>query len=703
MAVLTVIPATDVKLNDVRDTLNVNGGSVNNDLSTFFTDGTQPRQKYSGNPPVLVTYYPNAKINRWAKSKPINHTGIQKLSEAQIRAANFGLTASNFTTSTSGGVLVFNGFAQWSHALPLGGANSPYRLSDFCNYNPKAIPPLKPDTEISWNVADGGSGFPLVKVACRYDENTEFDVEFNALTELMQCECGGIIGSSAYLCLICESSSTPQLLVANAYDSLGKKNGGNNQDAFTIDINKFPIALASENYIDTDTDTYGSHYQFVYGLNVITNRGLGKVMYDSTLNAKTLPNYSTNDSALHYNGVHNNTFINFPLGKTVLDVYRYWLISWMYGVVGDFVIKNYYTSENDSQTITMSPNVTTIVPIQLLRGLFKRDVHGNYIGLYRGYADVEFGIKIVNKGASIKIGNKIFEKGYDGQSVTIDFLNNTTFQFQPTGVGHDGLTSCGFPKLRAWKDASNNLIYTQFEAQYLHNEQMSSDDVYRHVYNVSGQLIGDIVSVSDVAGSPATVVYRLNGTNTTFTRSSSEDVTVQEVGGKKYGIWQANTAVPGYVSSIEIEALGELTTTVRLRLNDIDGFLGILGIISPDTTPTEMANYLYYNNGLVSNMKTSTTPTPTYSAQSGDNLEGSCSTPAGTQTKAITFTNGAVYNFDFNSGDKIRILFTHTNTHASPKLNINGYVHPVSFSGNQIEAGWNDFYWNSETDTWILQ
>ena len=77
MAVLTVIPTTDVKLNDVRDTLNVNGGSVNNDLSTFFTDGTQPRQKYSGNPPVLVTYYPNAKINRWAKSKPINHTGIQ--------------------------------------------------------------------------------------------------------------------------------------------------------------------------------------------------------------------------------------------------------------------------------------------------------------------------------------------------------------------------------------------------------------------------------------------------------------------------------------------------------------------------------------------------------------------------------------------------------------------------------------------------
>ena len=154
----------------------------------------------------------------------------------------------------------------------------------------------------------------LVKVACRYDENTEFDVEFNALTELMQCECGGIIGSSAYLCLICESSSTPQLLVANAYDSLGKKMVETIR-MFTIDINKALIALASENYIDTDTDTYVGHYQFVYGLNVITNRGLGKVMYDSTLNAKTLPNYSTNDSALHYNGVHNNTFINFPLGK----------------------------------------------------------------------------------------------------------------------------------------------------------------------------------------------------------------------------------------------------------------------------------------------------------------------------------------------------------------------------------------------------
>ena len=201
MAVLTVIPTTDVKLNDVRDTLNVNGGSVNNDLSTFFTDGTQSRQRYSGNPPVLVTYYPNANINKWSRFKPVSSPKLMSLTLDDIKALNFGLTASNFTTSTSGGVFVISGFAQWSHALPLGGANSPYRISDFCNYNPKAIPPLKPDTEVSWNVADGGSGFPLVKVACRYDENTAFDVEFNALSELMQCECSGIIGSSAYLCL----------------------------------------------------------------------------------------------------------------------------------------------------------------------------------------------------------------------------------------------------------------------------------------------------------------------------------------------------------------------------------------------------------------------------------------------------------------------------------------------------------------------
>lgn len=146
MAVLTVIPATDVKLNDVRDTLNVNGGSVNNDLSTFFTDGTQSRQRYSGNPPVLVTYYPNANINKWSKWKPIPCNAIE-LTQALIANNNAGF----YNLTIAGGGLctlkqIYERAVQvwdesytqfeWLYRVPDGGMSEPFRLGDFRNYDP---------------------------------------------------------------------------------------------------------------------------------------------------------------------------------------------------------------------------------------------------------------------------------------------------------------------------------------------------------------------------------------------------------------------------------------------------------------------------------------------------------------------------------------------------------------------------------------
>lgn len=46
-----VLPTTDLKYEDIRDTLNANGGSVNNDVSTAFKTS-------SG-------------INVWSKHKPV--------------------------------------------------------------------------------------------------------------------------------------------------------------------------------------------------------------------------------------------------------------------------------------------------------------------------------------------------------------------------------------------------------------------------------------------------------------------------------------------------------------------------------------------------------------------------------------------------------------------------------------------------------
>lgn len=139
MAVLTVIPTKDVKLNDVRDTLNANGGNVSDDLTTFFTDGTQSRQKWSGDPLALVTYYPNANINKWAKYKPIRNSKLLPL-YADYLANNGSMSIESINPliqDTAGFAFldtIRNGIDGYTHLLPQGGASEPYRLTDYRGY-----------------------------------------------------------------------------------------------------------------------------------------------------------------------------------------------------------------------------------------------------------------------------------------------------------------------------------------------------------------------------------------------------------------------------------------------------------------------------------------------------------------------------------------------------------------------------------------
>lgn len=135
MAVLSVLPATNLAYSDIRDTLNANGGSVNNDVKTAFAA--------------------NANINMFAKYKPSN-----------IGAVNF--TKDNpgaFVIDSWDGQLVTikdkwwigkNGTCNinipiidnlednspddtpWSYIPVSGGQDSPYRLGDFAEYDPKA-------------------------------------------------------------------------------------------------------------------------------------------------------------------------------------------------------------------------------------------------------------------------------------------------------------------------------------------------------------------------------------------------------------------------------------------------------------------------------------------------------------------------------------------------------------------------------------
>lgn len=130
MAAHNIIPSTNVLMADIRDTLNANGGSVDNTLGSFFKD--------------------TAKINKWAKYKPVSYKGDFPLNGVQWKGdANssiWGMLVSilNDARSQNGGKDVYdrplNYDYNYKYNRPVGGVNSPYRLQDFCGYYPKAKP-----------------------------------------------------------------------------------------------------------------------------------------------------------------------------------------------------------------------------------------------------------------------------------------------------------------------------------------------------------------------------------------------------------------------------------------------------------------------------------------------------------------------------------------------------------------------------------
>lgn len=132
MAVQTVIPSSNVLAADIRDTLNEAGGSVTNDLVTFFQSG--------------------AKANVWAKNKPFRYKLNFGVTDAIRKQASYGVGNIPYFTNTSNmasfmydnSATPTNGAqsSYFAHLLPRGGENEPYRLEDFVGYYSDATPPI---------------------------------------------------------------------------------------------------------------------------------------------------------------------------------------------------------------------------------------------------------------------------------------------------------------------------------------------------------------------------------------------------------------------------------------------------------------------------------------------------------------------------------------------------------------------------------
>lgn len=121
MAVKEVIESSSVLLEDIRDTLNANGGSVGNDASTFFTE--------------------SANINMWAFYKPYAYSDVTtKLTDTQIKGINCGFEVKQIASYTSLPSVMDGGMNGWSYTLPSGGSSSPYRCGDYVGYYAASMP-----------------------------------------------------------------------------------------------------------------------------------------------------------------------------------------------------------------------------------------------------------------------------------------------------------------------------------------------------------------------------------------------------------------------------------------------------------------------------------------------------------------------------------------------------------------------------------
>lgn len=115
---MAVIPSTDVNLaTEVRDVLNSAGGSVGNELVSFFKS--------------------SANINKWARYKPVVYKKDTALTEQEHKLANYGLSPIHTGSVTPQTIMseAIAGTDFYPHRLPIGGVNEPYRLSDFTNPN----------------------------------------------------------------------------------------------------------------------------------------------------------------------------------------------------------------------------------------------------------------------------------------------------------------------------------------------------------------------------------------------------------------------------------------------------------------------------------------------------------------------------------------------------------------------------------------
>lgn len=188
MAVYNILPSTNLKTEDIRDTLNANGGSVSNDCLTFFTDA--------------------ANIRIWAKYKPFKYPKNFNVTDNERSSRNWGLSNVPYWDNVNymadyvrnGSPLAGNcGTPYFAYIPPVGGTSEPLRLEDFRGYYTEAVQPYLPYND-SVMMADSTTAFSIT-VPVNVQPSQQYNL---TLADLHYINSGGnVVGDwrNSYLCL----------------------------------------------------------------------------------------------------------------------------------------------------------------------------------------------------------------------------------------------------------------------------------------------------------------------------------------------------------------------------------------------------------------------------------------------------------------------------------------------------------------------
>ena len=166
--------------------------------------------------------HPN--INKWSKWKPVKHSSLTPITQAELASVNFGITpptpSNDYTTVMD---------TKWGYLKPTGGLSSPYRLTDFINYNKTAgAIAYVPDTlYIDKSIITSREISLLVNIS-----GTDFLIGLNDFI--------GDVGAYYYGAVIEERT--------NRYIITSDKTLANGGFSFTLDFTQSPFNLLWENY-----------------------------------------------------------------------------------------------------------------------------------------------------------------------------------------------------------------------------------------------------------------------------------------------------------------------------------------------------------------------------------------------------------------------------------------------------------------------